>query len=74
MATQLTAPDYVETPPSYSQSRISRLQSLVCTGAWGGDNNLVLISWVADTTKIGGGYWVAWDAPNPFLAANVTIS
>lgn len=69
MPCQIRQPELVEDPPYQNLPRIKRLQNLVCIGPWSGDNEIVLILWVTDGTKTGGGYWVAWEDPNPGVNA-----
>jgi len=56
------------TPP-----RIVRLQNLICGGPWAGDNNICMLYWKIDASKPDGGFWVAWEDPDPLPGAGVTI-
>jgi hypothetical protein len=79
MACQIRKQEHVENPPYQNSPRTQRLQDLICTGTWGGDNNIVMLYWIKDATKPGGGYWAAWeDSPtplaDPLIQAGVSIA
>lgn len=57
----LRKPELKESPPPTQTARLQRLKNLVCSGAWSGEDEIVLIYWKPDESR-----WVAWvDAPAP---------
>ena len=58
--------------PQAGTPRMQRLKNLVNTGSWNGRNGINLIYWHPDAKATDGGFWVAWEDPDP-LPPNVTI-
>ncbi len=54
--------------------RMQRLKDLVCGGSWGNADSINLIYWKPDPSAPDGGYWVAWEDPDPLPAAGVSIA
>lgn len=54
--------------------RIKRLKNLICGGSWGNNNEICLIYWKLDPNAPNGGYWVAWENPDPLPGAGVSIT
>ena len=54
--------------------RMQRLRDLVSGGQWGNRDQIDLIYWKPAPSAPDGGFWVAWEDPDPLPAAGVTIT
>jgi len=67
MACELRAVDEVDPTLPNDDSRMEKLQNLVCGGGWGNRDDLCLIHWK-------GNKWVAWKDTNPLPEASVSVA